>query len=126
MRKMLAAGLAVLTLTGCTAEQKAISEAKDLVRTAARDPDSIEFRNMRQAPKSGAVCGEVNGRNGFGGKTGWTPILVRDGRVDIAESPIEEEDPNVAGFWDRFLCACYTEEERVARALNVMPLTCSP
>lgn len=126
MRMMLAVGLAALTLAGCTAEQKAIRDAEDLVRTAARDPDSIEFRNMRQAPKTGAICGEVNGRNGFGGKTGWTLILVRDGQVDIAEGPIEEEDPDIAGFWDRYLCACYTEEERVAKALNVMPLTCSP
>lgn len=115
--------LATLVLFGCSPEQRQINEAKEQFRSEARDPGSLRFRNMRFVEKSGAVCGEVNGRNGFGGQTGWLPILVRDGRAEVATERLEDEDPKIAGFWDRYMCACYTEEERVAR--TDLYFTCS-
>lgn len=58
----------------------AVSAAQDKVRERLRDPGSAVFRNVRliesRVDGIGAVCGEVNARNGFGGMSGFGPFRV--------------------------------------------------
>lgn len=46
-----------------------------------KDPESTKFKETYQAYKLSngdiAVCGEVNGKNSYGGYTGYTPYYVR-------------------------------------------------
>ena len=58
-----------------------LERTKDAIRAQMRDPSSVEFRNVaafradpsRRAP---TICGEVNGRNGFGGMTGLQGFIA--------------------------------------------------
>ena len=43
---------------------------------AMRDPSSMQTRNLRVPPGSAYLCGEVNGRNAFGGMTGYQRFIV--------------------------------------------------
>ena len=115
--------LVALFAPACTAEQKAIGEVKERITEAARDPDSLEFRNMRAGRSPDTICGEVNGRNAFGGMAGWTPFVSRGGRVIMTKGDLEDVDTNVAGPWDDYMCACHTEDERVA--MTAQTFTCS-
>lgn len=59
----------------------AIYNAKQAVEARLRDPGSAEFRNVgvywpvRSVKTPQAVCGEVNGKNGFGGFTGYQAFV---------------------------------------------------
>lgn len=63
------------------------------VRAGMRDPDSVQFRNLlvvhvaggQPLPEWSAVCGEVNGRNGFGAYAGFTPFIAADDYLITAE-----------------------------------------
>lgn len=54
-----------------------MEEAKDQVRARMRDGDSAQFRNVAIHRFQGAplVCGEVNGKNGFGGFAGFERFI---------------------------------------------------
>jgi hypothetical protein len=57
-----------------------VAQAKSLVTYDLIDPTSPLFRNIRTyqiANGDYAVCGEVNGKNRFGGYVGFTPFYVR-------------------------------------------------
>lgn len=72
--------VAAWALTGCGQAERA-AEAK--VAELLRDPSSAQFRNV-EIRKSGAACGEVNGKNGFGGYVGFRQFVVApDGDVMI-------------------------------------------
>ncbi len=46
-----------------------------MVRNAMRDPDSVQFRNLKMARAlngNDALYGEINAKNGYGGYTGYT------------------------------------------------------
>lgn len=49
-----------------------INKTQDAVKARLRDPSSAEFTDVHTATYQGAdvVCGYVNAKNGFGGKTG--------------------------------------------------------
>lgn len=55
--------------------------AEDAVRESMKDPESVRFKDTYQAYQLSngdvAVCGEVNGKNSYGGYTGYTPYYVR-------------------------------------------------
>lgn len=73
MRAIVLAGLVVLA--GCSD----IDEAKQLVAAEFRDPDSLNWRNVRDVSDAiggDYVCGEVNGRNGYGGYAGYRRFVV--------------------------------------------------
>ncbi|WKD29560.1 hypothetical protein NDQ72_06345 [Halomonas sp. KG2] len=73
------AGMVVLTATllaGC--ESGDIKKAKADVSNELRDPSSAEFRNINEIKKTSVlelevvtVCGEVNGKNAYGGYVGF-------------------------------------------------------
>nr|WP_154294235.1 hypothetical protein [Escherichia coli] len=74
-----------LVLAGCKpGEEKAISLAKSEVAANLKDPASAQFRNVKIAKMTDAddgriiavVCGEINGKNGFGAYAGFHPFFV--------------------------------------------------
>ena len=82
---------AMIALGSCSDPAKSyIAEAEKAVSENLRDPASAEFRNVsyRQA-NTGAhvVCGEVNGRNGFGGYAGFQQFIWHSGNVMIDTEP---------------------------------------
>lgn len=96
MRKTLAPTLAFMLLAaficGCQeappaktaeeqrAELKAVAKGflKDAVRESFKDPDSVEFQNLKVYPMgkdNWVLCGEVNGKNGFGAYNGYQQFV---------------------------------------------------
>jgi hypothetical protein len=67
-----------------------IEAGKKGVRSRLRDPASAEFRNVyfhRGPDGVPAACGEVNGANGFGGKSGFQRfVAVGESRVFLEEA----------------------------------------
>lgn len=85
MKKILLAWAIPLVLAGCKpSEEKAISLAKSEVAANLKDPASAQFRNVKVAKMIDAdqgsvfaiVCGEINGKNGFGAYAGFHPFFV--------------------------------------------------
>ncbi|MCA6195379.1 hypothetical protein KD741_07525 [Escherichia coli] len=85
MKKILLALAIPLVLAGCKpGEEKAISLAKSEVAANLKDPASAQFRNVKVAKMTDAddgriiavVCGEINGKNGFGAYAGFHPFFV--------------------------------------------------
>lgn len=79
---LLLVSLAVFIWTAATAiERHAVAS----VRAAMRDPASAKFRNVRSVPGATAVaiCGEVNGKNGFGAYAGFKRFYVRDKSISV-------------------------------------------
>ncbi|HFZ0817367.1 TPA: lipoprotein [Enterobacter cloacae] len=85
MKKILLALVIPLVLAGCKpGEEKAISLAKSEVAANLKDPASAQFRNVKVAKMMDAdhgrvfaiVCGEINGKNGFGAYAGFHPFFV--------------------------------------------------
>lgn len=72
MRRLLLAGVA-FAVTGCGGSD--IDRARTAVADRLKDPDSAKFRNERQV-SDGGVCGEVNGKNGFGAYSGFAPFFA--------------------------------------------------
>lgn len=85
MNKILLALAIPLVLAGCKpGEEKAISLAQSEVSANLLDPGSAQFRNVKVAKMTDAedgrvisvVCGEINGKNGFGAYAGFHPFFV--------------------------------------------------
>ncbi|ELX1420886.1 membrane lipoprotein lipid attachment site-containing protein [Escherichia coli] len=85
MKKILLALVIPLILTGCKpGDEKAISLAKSEVAANLKDPASAQFRNVKVSKMTDAedgrvvavVCGEINGKNGFGAYAGFHPFFV--------------------------------------------------
>ncbi|MBS6077508.1 MAG: membrane lipoprotein lipid attachment site-containing protein [Citrobacter freundii] len=85
MKKILLALVIPLVLAGCKpGEEKAISLAKSEVAANLKDPGSAQFRNVKVSKMTDAedghvvavVCGEINGKNGFGAYAGFHPFFV--------------------------------------------------
>jgi len=56
-----------------------VFETQQAVRAKMRDPESVRFRNVvfhRGVGGVPMVCGEVNGRNGFGAYSGFQPFIA--------------------------------------------------
>lgn len=56
-------------------EEPLLSEAKAAVRTAMKDPASVEFRNGRVSNLTDYACGEYNAKNSFGAYAGYRPFV---------------------------------------------------
>jgi len=85
VKKILLALAVTLVLAGCKpGEEKAISLAKSEVSANLKDPASAQFRNVKVSKMTDAedgrvvavVCGEINGKNGFGAYAGFHPFFV--------------------------------------------------
>ncbi|HIC9076974.1 TPA: hypothetical protein ACW7Y6_001473 [Klebsiella aerogenes] len=85
MKKLLLTLVIPLVLAGCKpGEEKAITLAKSEVAANLKDPASAQFRNVKVSKMTDAedghviavVCGEINGKNGFGAYAGFHPFFV--------------------------------------------------
>jgi hypothetical protein len=96
-----------LLLAGCDAPN--ISRAKDSVREQLRDPESAQFKDV-SISHTGAICGQVNARNGYGGMSGFKFFFAdKDGYVARLQEDAEGAD---SSFWQEHSCACYTQSVR--------------
>jgi len=67
--------IAATTLAACTSPEAKLAKehaaliatAQDAVANELRDPDSAKFRNVMVGPRYNTVCGQVSGKNAFGG-----------------------------------------------------------
>lgn len=89
----LVAALIVLTLTSCEQLPGAVNDAKRNVREHLIDPDSAQFKSVRENPQTGAVCGFVNAKNRMGGYVGETPFVYEkaSGATLVREPPTERD-----------------------------------
>ncbi|MBK1968875.1 hypothetical protein JIX59_05950 [Brevundimonas diminuta] len=83
--------------------------ARQAVTNKLRDPSSAQFRNVRRIAHSNGstmFCGEVNGRNAYGGMSGFQRFEAGVDRTGDASALIDGgEDLNTAyfeGAWNQF------------------------
>lgn len=99
MKKTLVIAVVLLVAAGASwaaYDQLApVPKGKRVIESMLLDPNSVEFKNVRSA--AGAVCGQVNAKNKFGGYTGFKEFIVIDDEAYIAwtltpdPSPIQSE-----------------------------------
>lgn len=73
---------------------------RDALLENLHDPESAQFRNVRQSSvDSGVWCGEVNARNRMGGRVGFTRYMVTLKMVDgkVAGTFVEMDRPDPSG-----------------------------
>ena len=86
-------------LSGCENEADKLAHEQDvLIATAKlvaaeqlRDPSSAQFTNVSIGPDGRTVCGEINGKNGFGGYAGSTRFTYSSISRATLESVINDE-----------------------------------
>lgn len=83
--------------------------ARQAVMDKLRDPSSAQFRNVRRIEHSNGstmFCGEVNGRNAYGGMSGFQRFEAGVGTTGNATAMIDGgEELNAAyfeGAWNQF------------------------
>lgn len=74
--------------------------AKKLVADQLRDPSSAQFRNVFR--HDGTVCGQVNGKNGFGAYVGFRRFYVYEDAVAIEPDQTSPIAPGLPPDWKRF------------------------
>lgn len=77
-------GLVAAALAGCNQMPIGpVADAKALAASQLRDPASAQFRNVKSVTNGAgrAVCGEINGKNAYGGYAGFQDFVVADGRA---------------------------------------------
>lgn len=76
----------ILAISGC--DSPSISQAKNEVASALKDPGSAEFRNVKAIVVDGKemVCGEVNGKNSFGAMSGFHYFIYNHPLIRIGSS----------------------------------------
>lgn len=67
------------------------SAARNVIRQGSKDPDSLKFRNEFVA-RPGIHCGEVNGKNSFGGYTGFKRFITNDRRLMLDDGSMQNFD----------------------------------
>lgn len=121
MRPLIAAAVG-LALASCQwlpgTDANLIEQAKKKVAAELRDPASAQFREVHTAPQKGrstpAVCGEVNGRNAYGGYAGFQKfyVLGDEVRLDPGEGLGSLEDTTSAlAFSTDHMTVCFLEGE---------------
>jgi hypothetical protein len=91
-----------LLLSAC--ENGNVSDAKSAVKDRLKDPGSAEFRNIK-FNESGAVCGQFNAKNSFGGYTGFKQFAYKNGKLFLGgdERPPADEPDKVAWLDQRIV-----------------------
>ena len=86
MKKTLVASLlAIASLTMLTAcDSSDISKAQTIASNLAKDPSSVQYKDMRVVVPGVLVCGSYNAKNGYGAYNGFTKMAV-----DIADGSFD-------------------------------------
>lgn len=56
-------------------QEQSVNKAKEAVSNSLKDPGSAQFRNVRIG-RGSVVCGDVNGKNSYGGYVGFRPFAA--------------------------------------------------
>jgi hypothetical protein len=69
-------------------QKSAVDQAKKVVANSLKDPSSAQFRNVQLVPykDSHVICGEVNGKNSYGGYVGFRPFVASVTASEIART----------------------------------------
>lgn len=84
---LLALLLASTTTNARQPDDDIIAAAKAMVERKLRDPSSAQYRDLHVVPThqgDQVVCGEVNGKNAYGGYVGFAPFAVLGDSVILA------------------------------------------
>lgn len=73
-RKLLTAVMFCALLTSCNSSER---QAQEVIRNQMKDPDSARFGRFETNGKK--ACLEVNGKNSFGGYTGFQTAFLEKG-----------------------------------------------
>jgi hypothetical protein len=74
-------------------------EAVAAVASQLRDPSNAEFRNVMEG--TFATCGEVNGKNAFGGYVGFKSFVYEDGIVSFEpDQPLGADVRQQTSYYD--------------------------
>ncbi len=78
MDTVLAYSIATGIYLKANSESSAIEKAMAATAGILKDPESARFRNLRVSSyeKGAVICGEVNGKNSYGGYTGYQPFVA--------------------------------------------------
>lgn len=131
MRRRAIMALVMTGLAGCSGE---VGAAKEQVAHHMRDPSSAQFREVRalkQKDGSVAVCGEVNGKNAYGGYAGFQKFVVHGGDVHIQSdsvdftnaSEVTEQTEALRAHTDHCLLQGRTLEEIEAETAEIVKRT---
>lgn len=88
-----------------------IKKLKEEVASELNDPNSAQFRNVALNRKTKTICGEINGKNAYGGYVGFRwfgrsegnggviypamPNVAREKIIELLNRPTNEEgEPN--------------------------------
>lgn len=71
--------------------------ARSMIRVAAKDADSLKFRNEFTA-QAGIYCGEVNGKNSFGAYAGFKRFIA-NGKTVLMD---DETTKDFGQAWSEF------------------------
>lgn len=65
--------------------EQAVGEAQKAVANALKDPNAAQFRNVRLVGylDGSVICGEVNGKNSYGGYIGFSPFVASTNAVQL-------------------------------------------
>ena len=86
MDKIIAVSASIFLLSACSEYSSREREGMERVKEQLFDPESAQFRNVHEGVerKNGwIVCGEVNGKNRFGGYTGFKKFSTTEKRGDV-------------------------------------------
>lgn len=89
MKRILALGLCCGLIACGSKEPPSIEAAKLAISTRMKDPNSIQFRDVRvvalntPAGDTEVVCGEFNAKNGFGGYSGYEKFAFNPSGNDL-------------------------------------------
>lgn len=90
MRQIAASSMCLLLLSGCHLLDPA-HEAKEAVKSVLIDPTSAQWRDVQHV-RPDFVCGEVNGKNSYGGYTGFTRFLVWEKRIYLGGDRVSDTE----------------------------------
>ena len=82
-------------------DSNSIVRARRVLRNASKDADSLQFRgefNSSYGSGGDVVCGEVNGKNGFGGHSGFRRFIV-NGQSSMIDG---QEEALFKSAWVKF------------------------
>ena len=75
-------------------QEQAIETAKQTVANSLKDPSGAQFRNVRLVSylDGKVICGEVNGKNSYGGYVGFSPFVASTTASDLYDKDSKYPD----------------------------------
>ena len=79
----------IMSLSSCDMGLVSKQSGKAIISSLMKDPDSAQFRDVREAKHEGRriVCGEVNAKNGYGAYAGFERFVVDVTRKNFQFDP---------------------------------------